>query len=49
MEEKPPMCEWTPCDREGKHLESDGRGRLFHLCTPHRRLLRKQKKLDNNI
>lgn len=42
-------CEWTPCENEGKVSESDGHGSLFVLCLPHRRILRKQKKLDNNL
>jgi len=41
-------CEWIPCGEKGKHLEFNGRGGLIYVCTPHRRLLKKQKEVDNN-
>jgi len=40
-------CEWVPCGEDAKWLESSGDGRLIHVCTPHRRLLTKQKKIHN--
>lgn len=42
-------CEWVPCGADAKWLESNGKGGLVHVCTPHRRLLTKQKKADNNV
>lgn len=42
-------CEWVPCDQPAKWTESSGDGRLVQVCTPHRRLLNKQKRLNNNV
>lgn len=38
-------CEWVPCENESKYVESSGDGRLVNVCTAHRRLLNKQKRL----
>lgn len=43
------MCEWVSCNEKARHLESSGDGRLVYVCTPHRRLLTKQKKVNNNV
>ena len=39
-------CEWIPWNEKGKHLEANGKGGLVFVCTPHRRLLAKQKRIN---
>lgn len=44
-----PKCEWVPCDAQATHFEPSGDGRMVHVCTPHRRLLQKQKLANANV
>lgn len=45
--EEKKMCEWNMCTEKAKFVETY-KGQLYELCTDHRRLINKQKKLDNN-
>lgn len=36
------------CENDAKWTESDGRGGLVRVCTPCRRQLTRQKRLNNN-
>lgn len=47
-ESEPKDCEYTSCGEKATVVEASG-GRLFNVCAPHRRLMRKQKKADNNL
>ena len=49
LEHLMPKCEYVPCENPAKYTESNGRGGLVQVCTPHRRLLTKQKLADNNV
>lgn len=49
LEHLMPKCEWVPCDQPAKYTESSGDGRLVRVCTPHRRLLNKQKLANANV
>jgi len=47
-ERNPKMCEYTPCGEKATVVESS-EGRLFNVCVPHRRLMNKQKRMNNNV
>ena len=41
------MCEWSMCSEKATVVESC-KGMLYNVCVPHRRIINKQKKADNN-
>ena len=42
------MCEWKTCTNKATVVEAY-QGKLYNLCSGHKKIVKKQKKVDNNI
>ena len=47
MENQHKVCEWHMCMEKATTTESS-QGRLFNVCQKHKKLIKQQKKVDNN-
>lgn len=48
MKKDKTKCEFVPCENDATELEPC-EGILWEVCKGHKKILKKQKELDNNI
>lgn len=48
MKEKTIICEWHMCMEKATVVESCD-GKLYSVCREHKKLINRQKKINNNI